>query len=289
MARALRPDSAFLRRLAYAGARFGPRFVIEHSPKFFGTAFALALPATRQRVLRNLRRIKGQRSFLSEQRDVLQTFTSYASCLAESLGIDRTDGQNTDLSLRGGAHLRSALDVGRGVILVTAHIGPWDCAARLLAKDFSADVVVVMLAEPDEAARKVHDAIRERPGVRVMHVGDHPLDALPLLRHVRNGGIVAIQLDRAAPGGRALGVELFGTEESMPEGPFRLAALSGAPIVPIFAHRLGYYRYEFSIEAPIWVNRQATPRELQAAAASAAQAMQSFISRHPTEWFHFAN
>jgi len=75
----------------------------------------------------------------------------------------------------------------------------------------------------------------------------------------------------------------------MPEGPFRLAALSGAPIVPIFAHRLGYFRYEFSIEAPIWVSRQATAAELQAAAASAAQAMQSFISRHPTEWFHFAN
>ena len=220
---------------------------------------------------------------------MLQTFTSYAACLAESLGIDRADGQRTELSLLGREHLRAALEVGRGVILVTAHIGPWDCAARLLAKDFSADVVVVMLAEPDEGARKVHDAVRERSGVRVMHVGEHPLDALPLLRHVRGGGVVAIQLDRAAPGGRALGVDLFGSEESMPEGPFRLAALSGAPIVPIFAHRLGYFRYEFSIEAPIWVSRQATPVELRTAAASAAQAMQSFISRHPTEWFHFAN
>jgi lauroyl/myristoyl acyltransferase len=277
-----------LRRLAYAGARFGPRFVIEHSPKLFGTAFALALPETRQRVLHNLRRVKGQRSFLAEQRDVVQTFTSYASCLAESLGIDRADGQNTELSLLGREHLRAALSVGRGVILVTAHIGPWDCAARLLAKDFSADVIVVMLAEADEAARKVHD-VRQRSGVRVMHVGDHPLDALPLLRHVRSGGLVAIQLDRAAPGGRALAVELFGAKESMPEGPFRLAALSGAPVVPIFAHRLGYFRYEFSIEAPIWVKRQASAHELQAAAACAAQAMQSFIYRHPTEWFHFSN
>jgi phosphatidylinositol dimannoside acyltransferase len=263
--------------------------VIEHSPKFFGTAFALALPETRQRVLRNLRRVKGQRSFLNEQRDVVQTFTSYASCLAESLGIDRADGQNTELSLQGGAHLRSALDLGRGVILVTAHIGPWDCAARLLTKDFSADVMVVMLAEPNEAARKLHDAVRQRSGVRVMHVGEHPLDALPLLRHLKGGGVVAVQLDRAAPAGRVLEVEMFGGTETMPEGPFRLAALSGAPIVPIFAHRLGYFRYEFSIEAPIWVSRQATPAELQTAAASAAKAMQSFISRHPTEWFHFAN
>jgi lauroyl/myristoyl acyltransferase len=289
LARALRPDSAFLRRLAYVGARFGPRFVIEHSPKFFGTAFALALPETRARVRRNLRRVKGKRGFLSEQRDVVQTFTSYAACLAESLGSERADAQHTELSLQGRAHLRGALDAGRGVILVTGHIGPWDCAARLLAKDFSADVVVVMLAEPNEAARKVHDSVRERSGVRVLHVGGHPLDALPLLRHVQAGGILAIQLDRGAPAGRFLDVDLFGSATRVPEGPFRLAALSGAPIVPIFAHRIGYFRYEFTVDAPIWLSRQATADDLQKAASSAAQAMQSFISGHPTEWFHFVN
>jgi lauroyl/myristoyl acyltransferase len=288
LARALRPDSAFLRRLAYAGARFGPRFVIEHSPKFFGTAFALALPETRSRVLGNLRRVKGQRGFFKEQRDVVETFTSYAACLAESLGVERSDAQATELVVHGEAHLKAALASGRGVILVTAHIGPWDSAARLLAKDLAADVVVVMLAEPDEQARKIHDSVRERTGVRVMHVGDHPLDALPLLRHVRNGGVLAIQLDRAAPGGRFLDVELFGRAEQMPEGPFRLAALSGAPIVPIFAHRVGYFRYEFSVEAPIWLQRAATQPDLTAAAAAAARSMQTFISRHPTEWFHFA-
>lgn len=289
MARALRPDSAFLRRLAYAGARFGPRFVIEHSPKFFGTAFALALPETRARVRRNLRRVRGPQTFLTEQREVMQTFTSYAACLAESLGIERADGEHTDLTVKGGEHLQGALAAGRGVILVTAHIGPWDCAARLLAKDFQADVLVVMLAEPDAAARRVHDSVRERSGLRVMHVGDHPLDALPLLRHVRNGGVVAVQLDRAAPAGRFLDVELFGTAERLPEGPFRLAALSGAPIVPIFAHRRGYFRYEVSIAPQISVPRHATQLELRGAAASAASTMQSFISRHPTEWFHFAD
>jgi lauroyl/myristoyl acyltransferase len=289
LARALRPDSAFLRRLAYAGARFGPRFVIEHSPKFFGTAFALALPETRARVLRNLRRVRGPQAFLTEQREVVQTFTSYAACLAESLGIERADAERTELTVQGGEHLRAALAAGDGVILVTGHIGPWDCAARLLAKDFRADVLVVMLAEPDEGARRMHDSVRERSGVRVMHVGDHPLDALPLLRHVRGGGVVAIQLDRAAPGGRFLDVELFGGRERMPEGPFRLAALSGAPIIPIFAHRRGYFRYEFSVAAPIRVARHATPLELQSAAANAADSMQSFISRHPTEWFHFAD
>jgi lauroyl/myristoyl acyltransferase len=289
LARALRPDSALLRRLAYLGARFGPRFVVEHSPKFFGTAFAIALPETRERVRGNLRRVQGPRGFLSEQRAIVQTFKSYAACLAESLGVERADARHAEQTVLGRTHLRSALDAGRGVILATAHIGPWDLAARFLAKDFDADVIVVMLAEPDEAARKVHDSVRARSGVRVMHVGAHPLDALPLLKHVRGGGVAAIQIDRTAPGSRFLEVPLFGASERMPEGPFRLAALSGAPVVPIFAHRLGYFRYEFSIEAPIWLSRRATPSELQAAAESAAASMQAFIVRHPTEWFHFAD
>ena len=263
--------------------------MIEHSPKFFGTAFALALPDARARVLSNLRRVKGRRSFLAEQRDVLSTFTSYAACLAESLGTERPDAQHTELLVDGEVHLRAALQAGRGVILVTGHIGPWDCAARLLAKDFTADVLLVMSAEPDAAAREMHDAVRARGGIRVVHVGAHPLDALPLLRHVQGGGVVAIQLDRTSEGGRVLDVDLFGTSEPMPEGPFRLAALSGAPIVPIFAHRAGYFRYEFSVAAPIWVPRRANQAELQAAAASAASILQSSISRHPTEWFHFAH
>jgi KDO2-lipid IV(A) lauroyltransferase len=289
LARALRPDSAFLRRLAYAGARFGPRFVVEHSPKFFGTAFALALPETRLRVLRNLRRVKGQRDFVSEQRDVVKTFTSYAACFAESLGIERRDALETELVVHGEEHLKAALAANKGLILATGHIGPWDSAARLLARNFSADVVVVMLAEPDERARQLQDSVRERTGVRVLHVGEHPLDSLPLLRHVRSGGVLAIQLDRGAPGGRSLDVEMFGGPEQLPEGPFRLAALSGAPILPIFAHRAGYYRYEFSVEAPILVPRAASAPELGMAAAAAARCIESFILRHPTEWFHFAN
>jgi hypothetical protein len=178
LAFSLRPDSAFLRRLAYAGARYGPRFWVEYSPKVFGAAFALALGETRQRVAGNLRRVHGPRDFWSEQLDTVATFTSYASCLAEALGAERTEARQARIRLLGETHLRAALDAGRGVVLVTAHVGPWDSAARLLARDFAADVAVVMLAEPDLRARALHDSMRARNGVRIVHVGARRLAAL---------------------------------------------------------------------------------------------------------------
>ena len=39
--------------------------------------------------------------------------------------------------------------------------------------------------------------ILKASGVSIVHIGETALDALPLLRHVRAGGLVALQIDRA--------------------------------------------------------------------------------------------
>ena len=66
-------------------------------------------------------------------------------------------------------------------------------------RDLGARVVLVMAAEPDAEARALHDEVRRRAGITVLSVGATPLDALPLLRHLRQGGVAAFQLDRPSP------------------------------------------------------------------------------------------
>jgi KDO2-lipid IV(A) lauroyltransferase len=121
----------------------------------------------------------------------------------------------------------------------------------------------------------------------VVHVGDDPLAVLPLVRHLRSGGVVALQVDRVPPRLRTRSVTLFGAASAIPEGPLRLAMLTGAPIVPIFAARTGHRRYEVVAHPPIRVARSAGESELDSAAQSVADAMQSFVRARPTQWFHF--
>jgi KDO2-lipid IV(A) lauroyltransferase len=281
------PEGELFRRLAYVGARYGPKLWLRYSPPWFGLAFGAALPAARASVRRNLRMVHGPRPKLVEQLDVARTFAAYAHCLAEALAMDRPEATAARRRIRGERHFDSVVASGRGVMLVTAHIGPWDAAAGLLAHDLAAEVVVVMTRERAARARRLHDRVRRRGGVRIAHVGDHPLDGLPVLRHLCRGGVAAVQLDRKPPSGRTIEARLFDQPFAVPEGPFRIAAMAGATLLPLFVRRIRQFDYEFSVCPAIALPRRPSAEQLQLAAQTAVIEMERFIRAHPTQWFHF--
>ncbi|WP_437594221.1 lysophospholipid acyltransferase family protein [Sorangium sp. So ce1000] len=284
----LRPDSAFWRRALTAGVTRGPEPWLRHSPPVFGALFAAALPELRRRVEQNLRRVRGPRSRLVDLLDSAEVFATYGSCITEALLLASDRGYTVVRRSRGFEHYRACAAAGRGIILVTAHTGGWDIAGQILGVVHPAGVMLVMQRERDAEARAIQDAARLRAGVQVVHIGDGPLDALPLLKQLQRGGAVAMQIDRVPPGMRSREVTFLGGPWRAPEGPLALAAMSGAPILPVFTHRLGFLDYEAVVAPPIRLPRRATEEERDAAAAAMTGAMERFIRAHPTQWFHFA-
>ncbi len=281
-------EALFWRRLAHWGASRGPDWWVRYSPPFFGAAAAALSRDARRAVVRNLRRIHGERAPAEEARDVLATFATYASCFAETLSNDAPSGpKRPSATIFGELHIHRAISARRGVVVVTAHTAGWEAAGPLLAQDYEVPFVFVMAPEDDARARAISDEARRRSGVEIAHVGD-PLASLPLLRKVRAGGVVALQLDRTPPGIRLREVELLGARGAIPEGPLRLAQLAGAPLLPIFCAREGHRRYAIHASEPRFVPRRATEAELDGVAQHLADAMTRFLRAHPTQWFHWA-
>jgi phosphatidylinositol dimannoside acyltransferase len=94
-------------------------------------------------------------------------------------------------------------------------------------------------------------------------------------------------VDRVPPGMRSRPVELFGAPWRVPEGLLRLAAASGAPILPIFTRRIAFMEYRSEVAPPVRLPRKPTEAELDVAAQHLAGALERFVRRHPTQWFHF--
>ncbi|HSO36432.1 MAG TPA: lysophospholipid acyltransferase family protein [Labilithrix sp.] len=284
-------EALFWRRLAHWGASRGPEWWVRYSPPVFGWAAAALVPSARHAVVRNLRRIRGPASATTDARETLATFSNYASCLAEVLSNDAPSGPRApETVINHEKYVHDANALGRGVVMVTAHTAGWEAVGPALARDQGLRMMIVMQAEPDAQAQSIQDDARKRAGISIAHAGDDPLAALPLLRHLRSpGGVVALQIDRFAPGMRTRSVELLGERSLLPEGPLRLAQVTGAPIVPVFCARQGFRRYRIELFEGRTVSRRASEAELDEVAQYLADCMTAFLRKHPTQWFHFGS
>ncbi len=284
----LRYDGYFWRRLALLGAAQGPTWLLRYSPPLIGLAAMALVPEARHAVQRNLARARGTGSRLRDTVDTARTFGAYAASLAEALAAgSKNQVAFQSHTVDGKEHMYAALDCGRGVVVASVHSGGWDVLGSLFADRVRTELTIVMEPERDPVARQFHDEVRQRAGVKVAHAGDDPMAALPLLRALREKGIVALLCDRTPPGMKTLDVQLFGAPGKIPQGPFRLAQLSGAPIVPLFCARAAFRSYHVRVCEPIFVPRKADTASLTVAAQAVADAMTAFVRDYPTQWFHF--
>lgn len=279
-------DAGFWRAFAAWGATRLPRPWLQYSPGPIGMLVGGAQRAVRTQIRENLRLVHGARSSIVESLDVAATLANYGHCLAEGLAAGADDPPVFRYTVEGREHLLRARDSKTGAILVTAHAGSWDVAGGVMnLRGF--DLALVMAPERDAEARRISDEARHRMGLKVFHVGDDPLSALPLAQHIRRGGAVALQIDRVPPGMRTRASTFFGKPWLVPLGPFQLAQVTGAPILPVFTARLDFAHHLVKCDPPIHVPRRANAQELGRSIAAAMSAVERFVKRFPTQWFHF--
>jgi lauroyl/myristoyl acyltransferase len=273
--------------MAALGARRFPRWWMRYSPPVFGLAAAALMPDARRAVRENLERIRGPASRWRDALETAETFTTYASCLTESLA----QGSKNDTTIRttyaGGEHMYEAAARGKGVLILTIHTAGWEVMTPLFSRATLLDVMVVMERERSETAEAISDVGRADWGSKVVRIDDDPLSALPILRHLRTNGAVAMQVDRAPRSGRTLPVSLLGRPYAIPEGPLRIAQRTGALMLPQFSARLGFQRYAVRSYPAFELARHASQAEVLAAAQKVADAMGDCLQRFPTQWFHF--
>jgi lauroyl/myristoyl acyltransferase len=279
----LRHDSGHLRRAARWGSVEMPDWFVRTVPTVVGCAFAVGMPRMRQRVRDNLRWAGGAGSM----GETLTVFSRYAHSLAEAFAAGSGRNDRMEGRVVGDENFKRARAIGRGVVIATAHTSGWYAAGPILGSVYTDEVLVVMEHERDAAAQELQDQAKQNLGLKVVHVGSDPLAAMPLLAHLRKGGVVALQMDRVPKGQRGIEVSLAGRPFQVPEGPIALAALAGAPILAIFGRRLGTLSYELEVGEAIVLPRRPSREQMATAKQAFAHQIEGFVRKHPTDWFHF--
>lgn len=141
---------------------------------------------------------------------------------------------------------REAAEAGRGVILLTGHLGNWEIGgASIIARGIPLDVVGKGMANRRFQADLLR--ARQRLGMRVIEMGDAATEGL---RSLASGRVLALLGDQNAHGG-GIFVPFFGRPASTVRGPALFAARTGAPVWVAFALRApgGEQSYTVRFEA----------------------------------------
>lgn len=285
---ALRFDGIWWRKLAWLGCVYGPEWWKQGSPPVIAALIYAGVGRNRRGAIENLQRVLGDPDPQRARQVALRMYAEFARCMTETLEYFGPRPHPVRIDQPARDVVGDALSEGRGLVLVTGHFGNWDIAARTL-EQYDRPFNLVMAHETNTTTSAYARAIRERAGIRVIYSDTSVFSSLNMIRALRDNEIVAIQLDRSLGVGGIRMVDFFGAPAPFPSGPFVLARLAGAPILPVFFPRLGTRHYAIRLGTRLTVPRDARDNPALARVMRAVAAeFEDVIREFPHQWFQFA-
>jgi KDO2-lipid IV(A) lauroyltransferase len=284
---AFRFDGAFWRRFAYLGCVYGPEWWKRYSPGPIAAIIFALVGSNRRGAIANLHVVLGDCSRRQAAWSALKAFAAFGHCFTESTEYYSPRRKPVRFDVPPEDSVAAALRRGRGAVIVTAHLGNWDIAAKGLL-EYGTPVNIVMAREVNASIGEYARRIKEGAGVRVIYSDTSVFSSFNMIRALRNNEIVAIQLDRPLGAGGVRRVPFFGRAALFPSGPFVLARLAGAPVISVFAPRVGFRHYAVRIGEPHEVAKD--PHDtgaLDRVMAAVVGELEAGVRAYPTQWFQF--
>ena len=284
----------FLARSGNTLARWTPQSARHAIGASIGVASYLGWPSKRYVTRLNIAQITGRpvhdpyvnRLALASWRN----YGRYASDFISfpHLDIDTVERNSRDLSEGESGWqgcMQSALQAGRGALLVTAHFGNWDMAGAILARHFTVSAVAETFS--DEQLNQLFQDQRRERGIGIIPLGS---SMRPFLRILQQNQLAAIIVDRPMPANQGTEVTFFGRKTYVPGGPAALALKSGSAIVPAFVwygHHDEFYIKAFQPIFPQQVKNSERATEIKRLTQCIYDVLEIMIREWPTQWYMF--
>ena len=245
-----------------------------------------------------LRRIRASGGLQSAPglRHVFLHELEFSRCILDRVGFWLGDSGSFQLRLVGNEHLVRANSAQRGLLVLGSHLGSFD-AIRLVALA-QAPLRVSVLMYTTHAAR-INDALGQdqrddASRVRVIPIRPGSLAHVIAAREcIRRGEVVALLADRASPGtadAHSLPIRFLGATAWLSDGPMRLAAALGCPVVFMTGLRSGTDSYEIHVEPLadcVTLPRDGREEALRSYLQRYADVLARYCLLAPYQWFNF--
>lgn len=233
----------------------------------------------------NLRRIFTEKSEQEIYALASAVYVNFAKYLTDFLRFSKVDSEfrKENVAIEGLDNLNRALESGKGVILLSAHIGNWELGAAIVAQlGYKMNAIAL-----DHKNGKVNDFFvnkRERMGVHVISVG---LSIKKCFRILKGDNILAVVGDKLY-NTTGIEVDFFSRRALFPRGAGVFSYKSGSPIVVCAMFREKGDTFRLVFEEPIYPDRSADiDEEVKRLISEYASHLEGYVLKYPDQWYKF--
>ncbi len=269
----------WLRRFFFLAERAPLVLRIAHGILCAG-AFWLS-PAIRHGTRANARRILGPDATGAQidrlARAVLSNFYLFCCEIAQGRHQSATDLARRVETIEGHDRYLRSRELRRGIIIVTAHMGSFEVGVAAL-REFEPQIHVVFRRDNVDLFDRARSELRARLGVSEAPLDDGWTVWIRLRDALLANQAVLLQGDRVLPGQKGKAVPFFNGHIELPLGPFKLARVTGSPVVPIFTVRDADGGIRLFVEEPI-----EAPDD-DAGLLALARIIEKYVRAYPDQW-----
>ncbi|NCD34003.1 MAG: hypothetical protein EOL87_11395 [Spartobacteria bacterium] len=229
-----------------------------------------------------LERAFPQQTLTQRRALVNQMYKHLGKNIVESIRIfgGRFDDIKQRVQVRGLEHLESAMQRGRGALILTAHYGNWDVLS-VMTPAVGYPLTIISKDLKQDSLNEFWMQCRESYGVTILPARKSYRKAVSSLR---KGGLVGFILDQNMTRDEGVFVDYFGRQACTTPGLAFMSAQSKAPVVPVFIHRTPDDQHVIEVLPVIPAPENREPDTILAATQAYTSIIEQMVREHPEQW-----
>ena len=265
-----------------------PAALVTNLAAFLARIYALLKPDRREVVINNLLPLVQENRALAEVKSN-RLFANFGRKLADLWRYESgADISGLFGNWHGWEHFEAAQRKGRGVLLVTPHLGNWEFGGPLLTQR-GVKLLVLTLAEPGDGFTELRQKSRERWGIETLVVQQDAFAFVEVIKRLQDGAAVALLIDRP-PQGTGVEVQFCERAFNASISAAELARATGCALLPtaIIRDEQSYAAHilpEINYDRAALGNRDSR----QKLTGEIMRAFEPLIRQYPDQWYHFVS
>lgn len=221
--------------------------------------------------------------------DLYRQIFTFAATIHDRVYLINDRFELFDITIHNEQLILAALERGRGVFLLGAHMGSFE-AIRAMGRQHPGLRVSLLMFEAN--ARKINSMFATiNPAWQQDIIALGQVDSmLQVHERLASGSVIGILADRTLGDDATVDVPFFGAPAAFPLGPFRMAALLRCPVIFMAGLYEGENRYSIHFEQLADFSEDtagARSAAVQVAITRYAATLEHFCRRQPYNWFNF--